>query len=123
MQMTAIENILPLSPLQKGLLFHAVYDDRGPDVYMVQLAMELEGQLEPHRLRAAAEALVRRHSNLRISIHYEELEQAVQVIPRAVELTWREIDLSVLPDEAQKARRTELLATDQAERFIRQPGR
>ena len=32
-----IEDILPLSPLQEGLLFHALYDAQGPDVYTVQL--------------------------------------------------------------------------------------
>ena len=38
-----IEDILPLSPLQEGLLFHALYDAQGPDVYTVQLELELEG--------------------------------------------------------------------------------
>ena len=52
MQLSEIENILPLSPLQEGLLFHAVYDDHGPDVYTVQLRLELEGPLDPHRLRS-----------------------------------------------------------------------
>ena len=33
-----IEDILPLSPLQEGLLFHALYDAQGPDVYNTQLA-------------------------------------------------------------------------------------
>ena len=41
-----IEDILPLSPLQEGLLFHALYDARGPDVYTVQLELELEGALD-----------------------------------------------------------------------------
>ena len=42
-----IEDILPLSPLQEGLLFHALYDAQGPDVYTVQLELELEGLLDP----------------------------------------------------------------------------
>ena len=29
-----IEDILPLSPLQEGLLFHALYDAQAPDVYI-----------------------------------------------------------------------------------------
>jgi hypothetical protein len=37
------KDILPLSPLQEGLLFHALYDAQGPDVYTVQLELELEG--------------------------------------------------------------------------------
>ena len=44
-----IEDILPLSPLQEGLLFHALYDAQGPDVYTVQLELELEGALDPRR--------------------------------------------------------------------------
>src|SRR5947209_151909 len=42
-----IEDILPLSPLQEGLLFHALYDAQGPDVYTVQLELDLEGRLDP----------------------------------------------------------------------------
>ena len=37
-----------------------------------------------------------RHANLRASIHHEGLERPVQVIPRAVEVPWREMDLSAL---------------------------
>ncbi len=42
----ALEDILPLSPLQEGLLFHALYDAQGPDLYTVQLELELEGALD-----------------------------------------------------------------------------
>ena len=104
--------------LQEGLLFHALYDDTAPDVYTVQIVVELEGVLDAGRLRAAAQALLDRHANLRASIHHEGLERPVQVIPRAVEVPWREIDLSALPGEAQEARRAELLAADRAERFV-----
>src|SRR5215470_15041592 len=35
-----IADILPLSPLQEGLFFHARYDDAATDVYTVQLVLE-----------------------------------------------------------------------------------
>ena len=38
-----IEDMLPLSPLQEGLLFHALYDAQAPDVYSVQLVLALAG--------------------------------------------------------------------------------
>ena len=38
-----IEDVLPLSPLQEGLLFHALYDARAPDLYTVQLVLSLRG--------------------------------------------------------------------------------
>ncbi|MFI9825994.1 condensation domain-containing protein, partial [Streptomyces sp. NPDC052013] len=36
-----LADILPLSPLQQGLFFHAVYDEHGEDVYTVQLALDI----------------------------------------------------------------------------------
>src|SRR5262249_8540943 len=41
-----IEDVLPLSPLQEGLLFHALYDAQAADVYTVQLELGLEGALD-----------------------------------------------------------------------------
>ena len=38
-----IEDILPLSPLQEGLLFHALYDAQAPDIYTTQLVLGLDG--------------------------------------------------------------------------------
>ncbi|WP_159056413.1 condensation domain-containing protein, partial [Streptomyces sp. DSM 15324] len=60
-----LADILPLSPMQEGMLFHALYDTDGPDVYQVQQAFDLSGPLEVERLRSAAQALVTRHPNLR----------------------------------------------------------
>jgi hypothetical protein len=55
--------VLPLTPLQAGLLFHALLDAGAPvdDPYTVQLQLVLEGQLEPARLRRAATVLLHRH--------------------------------------------------------------
>ncbi|MEU5164651.1 amino acid adenylation domain-containing protein, partial [Streptomyces sp. NPDC020875] len=47
-------DILPLAPLQEGLLFHALYDEESPDVYIVQITLELEGPLDTPRLKQAA---------------------------------------------------------------------
>ena len=68
-QYPKLEDILPLSPLQEGLLFHALYDTQGPDLYTVQLVFGLEGPLDAQGLQAAAEALLRRHTSLRACFH------------------------------------------------------
>ena len=44
-----IEDILPLSPLQEGLLFHALYDAQAPDVYTVQLVLVAAGAARRRR--------------------------------------------------------------------------
>jgi hypothetical protein len=59
-----LEDVLPLSPLQEGLLFHALYDTQRPDLYTVQVMLGLEGPLDSDALRVAAEALLERHANL-----------------------------------------------------------
>src|ERR1700761_5912138 len=88
-----IADILPLSPLQEGLLFHALLEADGEDVYTVQVVMDLEGQVDSGALRAGAEALLRRYPNLRAGFRAGG-SRAVQVIPAEVRLPWTEADLS-----------------------------
>ncbi|WP_321473485.1 non-ribosomal peptide synthetase [uncultured Paludibaculum sp.] len=114
----AIEDILPLSPLQQGLLFHALFDSDGPDVYTVQIVFQLEGRLSEDNLRAAIDTLVRRHANLRASFRHEALSQPVQVIARRIAVPWKRIDLSGLPAEEAGRRLSEFLAQDRRRRFV-----
>ena len=44
-QYLQIEDVLPLSPLQEGLLFHALFDAQGPDIYTMQIAFVIDGPL------------------------------------------------------------------------------
>ncbi len=89
-----IEDVLPLSPLQEGLLFHALYDESAPDSYTVQFVLELEGHLDAVRMKAAAEALLARHRNLRAVIRHEGLRRPVQLISGSPYVEWREFDVS-----------------------------
>ena len=89
-----IEDILPLSPLQEGLLFHALYDAQGPDVYTVQLELELEGPLDAAVLEASLQAVVARHASLRAGFRHERLSRPVQVVVARAAVPWRLIDLS-----------------------------
>ena len=104
-----VEDILPLSPLQEGLLFHALFDAQGPDFYTVQIVFELDGLLDGEGLRAAADGLLRRHANLRAAYRHENLSRPVQVILGAVRVPWRTIDLSLLEEGARAQRLGQLL--------------
>ena len=84
-----IEDILPLSPLQEGLLFHALYDAQGPDVYTVQLELELEGRLDPAVLESSLQAVVARHASLRAGFRHEQLSRPVQVVVARAAVPWR----------------------------------
>ncbi|MFE9820224.1 non-ribosomal peptide synthase/polyketide synthase, partial [Streptomyces sp. NPDC005773] len=97
-----VADVLPLSPLQEGLLFHHIYDEQAPDVYTTQVTLDLEGPLDASLLRAAAQTLADRHTSLRAGFRHEGLSRPVQVIPRTVSVPWSERDLSGL-DEAKRA--------------------
>ncbi|MFF9027203.1 amino acid adenylation domain-containing protein [Streptomyces iakyrus] len=110
-------DILPLTPMQEGMLFHALYDVDGPDVYMVQQVFDLTGPLDPGRLRAAAQALVARHPNLRAAFPQVTDGQPVQVIPAEVTVPWTEVDLSGLPDAEAREELDRLGREDHRRRF------
>ncbi len=112
-----IEDLLPLSPLQEGLLFHALYDETEVDVYVVQMRLELAGRLDPGALRSAASSLLRRHANLRAGFRHKGLTRPVAVIPARVDLPWLEVDLSGLAEDEREARLGQHLDVDRARRF------
>jgi len=105
MNAPALADILPLSPLQEGLLYLSSYQPDGPDVYTVQLAVDLTGDLEPARLRRAVHALLDRHPNLRACFWFEEVDHPVALIPETVDPQWTEWDLRGLPDPRAEAER------------------
>ncbi|SCK31434.1 non-ribosomal peptide synthase domain TIGR01720/amino acid adenylation domain-containing protein [Streptomyces sp. WMMB 714] len=117
MTRTGLTDVLPLSPLQDGLLFHALYDERAADVYVVQFVLDLRGPLDAGRLRSAAEALLRRHPNLRAGFWQDGMKRAVQVIPRNVRLPWTEHDLTATPAGEREAALEGVLSADRARRF------
>src|SRR4051794_15513618 len=112
------EDIWPLSPLQEGLLFHALYDpDEAADVYNVQLVLRLHGEVDRGDLRVAAEELVRRHPNLRAAFRQRRNGDFVQLVMRDALPGWREADLTAVPEADREDALRELLAKDQRERF------
>ncbi|MFJ2307740.1 condensation domain-containing protein, partial [Streptomyces sp. NPDC087787] len=112
-----LEDVLPLTPLQEGLLFHAQFDEHSPDVYNIQIAVDVEGGLDAPRLREAAAGLLQRHANLRAAFRQQGLDRPVQVVRRGVELPWREVDFSGLAPEERDAELAAFMAADRVDRF------
>ncbi|MFI1935555.1 amino acid adenylation domain-containing protein, partial [Streptomyces sp. NPDC020330] len=112
-----LADVLPLAPLQEGLLFHSLYDQRGQDPYNVQLLFELTGPMDGTALRAAAEQLLRRHPNLGAGFVHEGLEEPVQLLFRELPPAYQEYDLCGLDDAAREAEQERILDEDRARRF------
>ncbi|WP_329618540.1 non-ribosomal peptide synthetase [Streptomyces sp. S465] len=112
-----LADILPLSPLQEGLLFHTEYDQDAEDVYITRLAVDVTGRLDVAALRAAVAGLLRRHDNLRAGFHHTADGRPLQLIPREAELPWYEIDLTALGEDEREAELDRLLRAERAHRF------
>ncbi|MGC7101430.1 amino acid adenylation domain-containing protein [Amycolatopsis lurida] len=105
-----IEDVLPLSPLQQGMLFHALYDESADDVYTAQFVLGLSGDIDADRLHKAARALLDRHANLRVALVHEDVDEPVQVVLRDVELPWAQHEFTT-------AELAEFLERDRTTRF------
>ncbi|PEG35664.1 non-ribosomal peptide synthetase [Mycolicibacterium agri] len=88
-----IADVLPLTPVQHGLLFHASAAEKDEnDVYAVQLAFSITGHLNHHRLRDAVDSVVARHPNL-VARFCSQFDEPVQVIPADPAPAWRYVEL------------------------------
>ncbi len=97
MKMESIEDIYELSPMQQGMLFHTLYAP-GSEVYFNQLSYALHGDLNVSAFRQAWQQIVDRHSVLRTSFYWEDLDKPVQVVHRRGALSleqqdWRDLSL------------------------------
>lgn len=104
-----IEDRYPLTPLQQGMLYHAVASPHtGVDIE--QLVCTLREPVDAPRLRAAWEQVVARHAILRTSFRWDS--RPVQEVAARVGLPWTERDLSDLSAEEREATLAEFLRAD-----------
>ncbi|RCL26006.1 non-ribosomal peptide synthetase, partial [Pseudomonas sp. AFG_SD02_1510_Pfu_092] len=86
-----IADVYPLSPMQQGMLFHTLYDPQAGN-YINQLRVEVQG-LDVQRFKQAWQATLDAHDILRTGfVLAGELEQAVQLVHKAVALPCSEHD-------------------------------
>ncbi|MGC0419054.1 amino acid adenylation domain-containing protein [Embleya sp. AB8] len=112
-----LADIWPPTPLQSGLLFESMLAGATYDAYHVQLVHHLTGEVDPARMRAAGQALLDRHANLRTAFIADLAGDLVQLVQDRVELPWREVDLRDLEESERDAHLGRLLAADQAGHF------
>ncbi len=74
-----VEDLLPLSPTQQGMLFHGMAD-AASSAYVGQVLLALQGRIELRRLQRTCEALTARHAALRTAVLSEGLPTAIQVV-------------------------------------------
>ncbi|AYG80698.1 Linear gramicidin synthase subunit D [Streptomyces hundungensis] len=109
--------VLPLSPLQKGLLFQAELDKQHTDSYLMQVVLDIEGLFDADTFRAAADALLARHAGLRVCFPTTPgQEEHLQTVAPHARTPWAEADLTALGDEAERTAEIERLTDADWER-------
>lgn len=68
-----IEDILSLTPLQEGMLFHYLKDPRS-DLYFEQLYLDITGHIDLPSFREAWKKVVNRNGVLRTLFRWEKLK-------------------------------------------------
>ena len=101
-----IEAIYPLSPLQRGILFHVLLKPTS-GVYFEQASYTLEGELDASALARAWQRAVDRHPVLRTAFVWEGRDRPLQVVYRQARLPFAELDWR---DRKSAAQRRDLAA-------------
>jgi len=112
-----VEDAYPLSPLQEGMLFHALHDpDSG--AYVQQLTCTLRGGLDVPAFLGAWERLVARHPVLRTSFHWADTDRPIQVVHRHADLPVERRDWRGVPPAEQRRRLESYRNADRARGFV-----
>ncbi|HEV7516277.1 MAG TPA: amino acid adenylation domain-containing protein, partial [Thermoanaerobaculia bacterium] len=114
--MGRIEDLYPLSPVQQGMLFHTLQDP-GSGVYVEQLGLTLDVDLDVALFVRAWQELADRHAILRTAFFWDGLEEPLQVVFSGLELDWRLEDWRSLAAAEQRAELAALLAADRRRGF------
>ncbi|CAO3437378.1 amino acid adenylation domain-containing protein [Azospirillum endophyticum] len=94
---------MPLSPVQAGMLFHALTDG-GRGRYLNQVVVRLDGPLDSDAFRAGWQATLDHHPALRAAFDWpHDAEPYQEIAPRA-EVPWRLLDWSGRADAGEAVR-------------------
>ena len=94
---------MPLSPVQAGMLFHALTDG-GRGRYLNQVVVRLDGPLDADAFRAGWQATVDHHPALRAAFDWPRNADPYQEIAARAEVPWRLLDWSGRTEGAEELR-------------------
>jgi len=113
-QYSGLQDLYPLSPMQQGMLFHALYEPSS-GVYFEQMQLTLSN-LEPTAFKAAWQHQLERHSILRTAFLTEH-QPILQLVQTEVPLLWREHDWRGMSLETQDQQLSALLQEERSKGF------
>lgn len=114
--MENVEDIYPLSPMQEGILFHAVAEP-GSGVFVDQVSSHLSGDLNGAQFKVAWATVLDRHPALRSIFPWDGLDEPLQVVRRHAEIEWIEDDWRSFSPQQREGRLAAFLEEDRARGF------
>ncbi len=111
-----VTDLYPLSPLQEGMLFHALYN--GSSAYFQQLAFPLAGALDPGAFQRAWNVLMERHEVLRSRFLHRGADRPLQAVLRSSEVEFHFADLGDRSPQEQEKVIEERREADLARGFV-----
>ncbi|CAM4017544.1 amino acid adenylation domain-containing protein [Corallococcus exiguus] len=109
-------DIYPLSPMQQGMLFHALFEPQ-VGMYLEQLTWTFHAPLDRDAFHRAMDRLVERQPLLRTALFWEGLAEPLQVVSARAPLPWLELDWRDASPADQQLRLEDFLARDRAQGF------
>jgi surfactin family lipopeptide synthetase C len=114
--MDNIEQIYELTPMQQGMLFHSTFEQES-GLYIVQIRLDLQGELNKSAFAEAWQQVVNRHPVLRTAFYSEALDKPLQVVFDDVQAHLAHADWSGLSATEQAAELASFLQADRARGF------
>jgi amino acid adenylation domain-containing protein/non-ribosomal peptide synthase protein (TIGR01720 family) len=111
-----VEDVYPLTPLQEGMLFHALEGPAGAGAYHTDNRLSLH-EIDADALARAWGALVERHPVLRTAFVWRGVERPLQVVLRGVEAPVERLDWRGADEVEVEARVAEYVRADRAQGF------
>jgi len=111
-----IEAIYPLSPMQEGILFHALYTPQTMG-YFEQQSYTLEGDLNLPAFERAWQTIATRHPILRTLFTWEKQNQPLQIVRQKVTVPFAYQDWRSYSPSEQQAQLEAFLISDRKQGF------
>ncbi len=111
-----VETVYPLSMMQQGFLFHALYDTQG-DEYLTHTRWTLRGNWNIVAWMQAWQEVIKRHQILRTALLWEQVSLPQQIVYRHVTMPWIEHDWRALAVQEQDDQLKAYLQADRERGF------
>ena len=111
-----IEDIYELTPVQKGMLFHCLYDTE-LSLYFFQHIFTVRGNLNIEAFEKAWQLVMDRHPILRTGFYWEEIDNPLQIVYNQVKICLNRHDWSKMDLVEQEAQFESFLLSDRKKSF------